>query len=110
MSRISRLWLAVLGTIAPVPAFALEDRFITIFTGIRSSFPEIMTGIMVFLTTSSLFVASTLFLIGAFYVVISRGEEATMKKGKDLMTGSLIGLLVILGSYGILRTVLFIIY
>jgi uncharacterized membrane protein YdbT with pleckstrin-like domain len=93
-----------------LPELAAAQRSIVVNTGIRASIPQIMTKIVSFLAVTSVMFTITLFLIGAFKMVMYGYNENKLKEGKDLMIGSLIGLCVILGSYGILRTVLYLVY
>ncbi len=102
--------LAASFTAVLLPQLAAAQRFMTVNTGVRASFPEIMTKIVSFLAVTSVMFTITLFLIGAFKMVMYGYNENKLKEGKDLMIGSLIGLCVILGSYGIIRTVLFLVY
>lgn len=51
-------------------------------------------------------IALTIFLIGAFMMVIGGVNETILQNAKKAMKGSLIGLALITGSYGIYRTVL----
>lgn len=64
---------------------------------------------------NALFVSSTavcvaIFILGAAFMVFSAGNDTPLQKGKGMMTGSLIGLTVIVGSYAIFRTVVFFLY
>lgn len=63
-----------------------------------------------FLAVTIVSLCVILFLIGAFLTVLSRGKQDTVQKGKDLMLWSLVGLAVVLGSYGIVRTAFFFLY
>lgn len=55
-------------------------------------------------------IAVTIFLVGAFMMVISAGQDTMLQAGKRAMKGSLIGLALIAGSYGIYRTVVWWLY
>jgi len=55
-------------------------------------------------------IALTIFLVGAFMMVISAGQDTMLQAGKRAMKGSLIGLALIAGSYGIYRTVVWWLY
>jgi hypothetical protein len=55
-------------------------------------------------------IALAVFLIGAFLMVISAGQDTLLQPAKRAMKGSLIGLAIIVGSYGIYRTVVFLLY
>lgn len=112
--RVMKRWVsfsALYATLLMVlPELAAAQRSIVVNTGIRASIPQIMTKIVSFLAVTSVMFTITLFLIGAFKMVMYGYNENKLKEGKDLMIGSLIGLCVILGSYGILRTVLYLVY
>jgi len=101
--------LALLSALFPVQVLALQDRSM-IVPGLRYSFLQLLNNIVSFLSVTAVTVCTTLFLIGAFMMVFYAYDENQVKTGKDIMTYSLIGLVVILGSYGIMRTVLFLIY
>ena len=62
------------------------------------------------LFVSSTAVALMIFLVGAAFMVFSAGNDTPLQKGKGMMTGSLIGLVVIVSSYAIFRTVVFFLY
>lgn len=81
---------------------------ITVNTGIRTSFPQIMNKIVSFLAVSSVSVCTALFLIGAFMMVFNARSPDKAAQGKDIMIQSIIGLFVVLGAYGILRTVFYV--
>ncbi len=111
--RFQTLLQAAVGgafSIIPGRAHALADRFIIVGTGIRIGFTQALGNLMGFLVTTMSGLAVCLFLVGALLMVASRGQEDQMKRGKDIMIGSLIGLAVVLGSYAIYRTVLYLIY
>ncbi len=91
-------------------AFALEDRSVVLTTGIRISFAQALQNLTAFLAASIVSVTIVLFLVGAGYLVAAHGKTEMVDKGKKIMIGSLIGMAVVLGSYAILRTVLFLLY
>lgn len=98
----------------PVPMWALETRTWTIRTAAGSNLPQLTAdqfiGNLIFYLSYLIgFVTTALFLIGALYVVIARGQPDKMEKGKKLMIESLIGMAIVLGAYAILRTVAFIV-
>ena len=49
-------------------------------------------------------------MVAALVFIVSRGKDDMVQWGKDLMTGSLMGLVVALGSYAMLRTVYYFLY
>ncbi len=77
-------------------------------TGIRATFPQVMSRIVGWLATSGVAVCAALFLIGAFMMVFNARSPDKAAQGKDIMIQSMIGLFVILGAYGILRTVFYV--
>lgn len=91
-------------------AQGLPNRSIVMSTGIRIPFAQALENLVTFLAASIVSITIVVFLIGATYVVGSRGKPDLADKGKKLMTNSLIGMAVVLGSYTIARTVLYLIY
>jgi hypothetical protein len=55
-------------------------------------------------------IALAVFVIGAFLMVISAGNDENLQRAKRAMKGSMIGLALITGSYGIYRTMVAILY
>ena len=55
-------------------------------------------------------IALSIFLVGAFMMVISAGQDTLLQSGKRAMKGSLIGIAIVTGAYGIYRTVVFWLY
>ena len=55
-------------------------------------------------------IALSIFLVGAFMMVISAGQDTLLQSGKRAMKGSLIGIALVTGSYGIYRTVVYWLY
>lgn len=90
---------------------ALQQRFLTVDTGFGNiTFAELsnnLTNIMLYILAVLCFI---FFLVGAYYLVVSGGNETRVGKGKDLMIGSLIGLAVALAAYAIIRTVFYVIF
>lgn len=78
--------------------------------GTRFDFLTILYRIINFLaiTIGSLSVA--LFIAGALILTASRGKDDMVQWGRDLMTGSVFGLVVALSSYAMLRTIYFFLY
>jgi len=54
--------------------------------------------------------ALAIFLVGAFIMTISAGKDTLYQRGRQIMIGSAIGLAVIVGSYGMYRTIIFLLY
>lgn len=79
-----------------------------ISTGIQATFPQVMERIVTFLALTGVSLCTALFLVGAFMMVLYAGKPDKAAQGKDVMIQSMIGLFVILGAYGILRTVFYV--
>ena len=62
------------------------------------------------LALTAIIFTTVLFLIGAFMMILSRGKDDQLSKGKDLMIQSLIGLAVVGGAYALIRTLFWLIY
>ncbi len=99
------LGATVLGTLLPI-ASASAFQLHTCWAGIACIDPG-----TIFSRLNDLFfysagaIALSIFLIGAFMMVISGGQDTLLQSGKRAMKGSLIGLALVAGSYGIYRTV-----
>ena len=78
--------------------------------GTRFDFLTILYRIINFLAITIGSLSTALFILGALMLTASRGKDDMVQWGKDLMTGSLIGLVTVLGSYAMLRTVYYFIY
>lgn len=87
-----------------------EPRCLCVNIGTILDFQSIAVRIINFLAVTIVIVCSTIFILGAFHFVMSRGQDSLVQKGKELMTGSLIGLGVTLGAYAIVRTVYWVLY
>lgn len=98
---------AALLFLTSVPAAA---RTLTVGIGTPISALGLFFRVANFLAISSATVCLGIFVVGALILTGSRGQESGVQKGRDLMTGSLIGLAVILGSYALLRLVLYVVY
>jgi hypothetical protein len=66
-------------------------------------------------STNSMFLAAffigiAVFIVGAFLMVISGGNDTLLQAAKRAMKGSLIGVALVAGAYGIYRTVVYIFY
>ena len=109
MARLlySRLLTFLCVLVLPTLAHA---RTLGIPLGTSLDVEGILTHIINYLAAAIVFVASAMFAVGAFMIVISRGEPDAINKGKNLIIGAVIGMTVVLGSFGILRTVFYFIY
>ncbi len=108
LRTLSRAASLALGMSLSNTAFA--QRFVKLDLGIQSTLGTAIGYLINFLAVVALPVCTALFVLGAFFLVLSRGKEDQIKRGKDLMLGSAEGLAVIIGSYGILRMFLYLLY
>lgn len=106
--RYHRLLLMAFGLAAPATAWA--QRTLQVDLGPRIGLVQLATNIINFLARSIGFIAIALFMIGALMIAVSRGEDPMLSRGKDLVIYSLIGAAVVLGSFGIIRTIFYLIY
>ena len=105
------LFSALLGLLlTPVRVLALEWRNINLGTGVNISYEDAMNNLVSYLAVSIGTVTTVLFLVGATYMLASGGVADRLDKGKKLMKESLIGMAIVLGSYTILRTVLYFLF
>ncbi len=93
-----------------VQGFCNPIRHITVATGVRMPLLTALQKALTFLVVSIEFIAAVLFLVGALYLVTAGGNAERAGKAKKLMAGSLIGMGIVLGSYTILRTVVYFLY
>ncbi len=101
--RFSRfLPFALAGVFLSETAFA-DQLQVTI--GTEYSLGVIVGRIIDFLAGSITTVATVMFLVGAFMIVLSGAKEDFKQRGKDLMIGSLLSMGVVLGAFAIYRTV-----
>lgn len=91
-------------------AQALQQRTIFVDTGPRLTFSQLTLNLINWAAASIVSVCIVLFLLGAGYWVSAAGRQEAIDTGKKHMLGALQGLAVTLGSYAILRTVLFVLY
>ena len=102
--RHHRTFLATVAILAAFPAAALA-RSLSIPIGTAYDLQTITLRIVGFLADSITAVATAMFLVGAFMIVLSGAKEDFKQKGKDLMIGSIVSIAVVLGAYAIYRTV-----
>lgn len=100
----SFLPLCLAGVLLSETVFA-DQLHVTI--GTEYDLNTIVQRIVVFLSVSITTVASAMFLVGAFMLVLSGAKEDYKQRGKDLMVGSLLSIAVVLGAYAIYRTIAF---
>lgn len=89
------------------PAVSAEP--LRVDTGVNSTIPTIVAGIVNVLLLWSGVVATALFLLGAIIMVGSGGSDTYLSAGKKIMKASIIGLAIILASWMILSTVVFLV-
>lgn len=73
-------------------------------TGVQTTIPNIINGLVNVLFYLSTVVTLAIFLLGGFYMVASGGNEQVLGNGKKLMRYSLIGFSIIIGAWMILST------
>lgn len=93
-----------------LPAGVAAQRTLTVDIGTRLSFNQIAVNVMFFLASSITAIGIALFLVGAFMLVFSHGKDDYIQKGKDLMIGSMLGIVVVMSAVAIVRTVYFFVY
>ncbi len=96
--------------IAPETAYALQNRFVFLTTGVRIPFTQLVGNLTGFVAVSAVGVCTLLFLFGAVQVTVSHGDQTKVDNGKKMMISALIGLAIVLSSYAIVRTVLYFLY
>ncbi len=87
-----------------------QPRCLTVDIGTRATFNTLAIGIMRFLAITITSVCFVLFTIGAFMFVASRGKDEEITKGKELMFGAVMGMVVVLSAAAIARTVYYFIF
>ncbi len=80
---------------------------VCIDTGVSTTVPAILSGIINVLLLWSGLLTTALFLLGAIFMVGSGGSEASLSAGKKIMKASLIGLVLILSSWLLLSTMVY---
>ena len=108
--EMSAVFAALALLLIPARAQALVERFVVLNTGIRISIPQVLSNVIGFLAITSVALCSLIFLLGAGQLVISHGDQTKVDTGKKMMTGSLMGLGLVLSAYAIVRTVLYFLY
>ncbi|MEK7591060.1 MAG: hypothetical protein AAB489_02525 [Patescibacteria group bacterium] len=96
--------------LAPIRASALAVRTLTVDLGSGLSLLGVVGNVVEMLALTAIIFTTVLFLIGAFMMILSRGKDDQLSKGKDLMIQSLIGLAVVGGAYALIRTLFWLIY
>lgn len=101
---LRRLSLGIAGALLPIVAFA-QGRTLPVNIGTSYDFETIIQNVIDFLAASITTIATVMFLVGAFMIVLAGAKEDFKEKGKDLMVGSIVSIGVVLGAYAIYRTV-----
>lgn len=78
-------------------------------TGVVTDIPTIMGGFLSIMLQWSSMVATAIFLLGAIFMVGSGGNDEYLSTGKKLMKASMIGYAIILSSWLILSTAVYLI-
>ncbi len=73
--------------------------------GTGLNFWQITGNIIFFLASAISAVALAMFIAGALMVTVGAAKEDYKQKGKDLIVGSAISIVVVLGAYALFRTV-----
>jgi hypothetical protein len=100
----NRLFLLIGLLATPMFAYAVP---VSIKTGVKTTLPQIMDGLLSVMLQWSFMVATAIFLIGALLMVGSGGNETYLSAGKKLMKASMIGYAIILSAWLILSTAVF---
>jgi ABC-type nickel/cobalt efflux system permease component RcnA len=91
------------GILLPTVAFA--QRQLNVSIGTSFNVDQIVSRVVSFLAATITTVASAMFVVGAFMIVLAGAKEDYKQRGKDLMIGSLLSVATVLGAYAIYRTV-----
>jgi nitrate reductase gamma subunit len=110
MRTLRSLTLSLAAFLAAPLAWADEARTLQVDLGTPLSLTAIVVNVINFMARSIGIVAAALVIIGALMIVISRGEDPMLSRGKDLIIYSLIGVAIVLGAAAILRMAFYIIY
>lgn len=110
-TRILLAFLAVpLGAVAQCACPPGVERCLCVDSWYGGELPELIIRVITFLSITVGAFCTVAFLIGAFLIVVSRGQEPLLPRGKSLIIDSLIGMAVVLGAQGILRLVVYVLY
>lgn len=90
-----------------LPVTLSAQTVVIVNTGINRNIPQIIRGLVNVLLIWSSFVATAMFLMGAFTLAASHGAETWIETGKKLMKSAIIGYIIILGAFMIMSTVLY---
>jgi len=98
--KLLALSLVLISLASPVLGFTLENPL----TGINS-IQDLVQNITNFIFSLAIFVAPAMIVIGAFMFMTSAGDPEKVKKSKQLIIWTVVGLLVILFSRGLLSLI-----
>lgn len=76
--------------------------------GQNPSVNSLVMNIIIFLGQAILAISGVLFVLGAIMVTVSGVKEDYRQRGKEIMFGAIISLAVVLGAYGMLRMLYFV--
>lgn len=97
---LKNLFIPLAHATLTVSTFGFGDRTVT----------EIIVNIVDLLQRTIMVVCGAAFVVGALFFVIAIGNEEYRSKGKNLMTGSLIGLAIVVAARGIMNMTFLFIY
>lgn len=108
MPLAMRVFIHVLqGLLQVTRAYAQEERWIEVRFGSQMTLWELAQSIIDFATGAIISIATVMFLVGAFMIVLTGVQEEYKQKGKNMIIGSLISIAVVLGAYAIFRMTVF---
>ena len=88
-------------------ASAASAQQLVVDIGTPLSWQQLTGNIVNFLAASIGFITVAIFIYGALLLTASGAHEEWRNKGKEIMIGSLVAMVIVLGAYAILRTVAF---
>ncbi len=92
-----------LAALALLPSAARAQLQVGVGTAL--SFWQVLGNISAFLAGAIVLFSSAMFVVGAVLVMASGVKEDLRQRGKDFIVGSVLGIIVVLGSYALYRTV-----
>jgi hypothetical protein len=105
---LKRLLIITLSIAVPLAvSAACGPGQVCIATGVNSSVPSVLAGLVNVLFGWATLVAVALFMLGSILMVGSGGEEKFLSSGKAIMKASMIGFAIVLSSWLILSTVIY---
>lgn len=97
--------ISLVSTAFLVPFQAMAANTLQVSVGTPLNFQTIVQQVINFLAGTITTVATVMFLVGAFMIVLAGAKEDYKQRGKDLMIGSIMSIAVVLGAYAIYRTI-----